>query len=167
MNQFFIYADVPKETKAKLPKVSLPKDSYHVTLKFLGALDKSQQKQVKSTLKNLLKDQKDFTLKVKDYGTFHNRILHAEISRPEKLIQLKRKLNEAFGPDSPHRNYTPHITLSYAPTEKAFKPTKPKFVVSKINLSSITPPYKNEAGYTLKKRTRLEQFSDWIKNIKS
>lgn len=167
---YFIYAELPKETKEALPQISLPKSNYHATIKFLGELNPEQVSIVNRSLGTILQGQKDFTVKVKGYDTFPTNgggIYHAKLNNPLRLNQLKEKSNLAFGLDPRHPEYNPHITLDYHGGGTKPNPPIKKFKVNTISLAQVDGqmPYHPVASYTLPKRTRIEQFTDWIRNL--
>lgn len=164
-SNYFIYAKLPEETRKALPHVSIPKENYHITLKYLGAHTPGEVGKIQKTLPTLLEQHKDFTLKVPQYETFpHGKIYHADTNRPKRLLSLEQNLTKTLGRDKRYPNYHPHITLDYG-TGGATppKPKIPKFKINEIVLANADTRSTIQS-YKLQKRTLLEQFSDWLQN---
>lgn len=167
---YFLYAPVPEATQKELPQIDLPKKNYHITLKYLGAKLPVQEQELAQQLSKVLQNQKTFTTRVRGYGDFNGRVYHAQINKPKKLIDLKHKLNKVLGPDVIHREYKPHVTLSFNVPQNAPSPKVHPFEIKQVILGTTSnadryEPYTRVQTYDLKQRHILERFTDWIRNI--
>ena len=169
---YFVYAKLKEDTKRVLPSITIPKSKYHITLKYIGPLQQDQVKAIAQQLQTVTERHKDFTLKVDKYDTFNKgRIYHAATNRPDRLLELRKDISRVIGPDAlgtTGRMYRPHITLDYGTGGNLPpKPKVPKFIIDKVVFSKVQgwkSPYGTIAQYPLEKRTRTEQFVDWLKN---
>ncbi len=94
-----------------------PAEKLHVTLRFLGDLDKPTVKRVADALDDV--DHPWFALGLRGVGVFPlrgpPRILWAGIDDPEPVSSLRRAIDRALSPlglETEHRKYHPHATLA-------------------------------------------------------
>lgn len=127
----FISVEVPEKVKSRMMEVKkelAPLDPYirwvrpegiHLTLKFLGNIDPSQEEAVSTCIKGVVKDVRPFAVKLSGAGVFPNnrypRVLWIGIIEgQEQLSSIYQGLEEGlkrqgFKPES--RPFRPHLTL--------------------------------------------------------
>lgn len=169
---YFIYARVPDETKQQLPKISIPKENFHVTLKYLGPKSPEELEIIKNTLNRVLEDKRDIPVSIEEYATFPNSsIYHAKTNTSARLKELKHELNRTLGPDTIHRKFRPHVTLSYS-ADKIKATGSPKPDINDFNLSEIIlarassryEPYAQIAKHILPERNIFQKTYDWFRD---
>lgn len=129
---YFIAIDIPEpvETHLDAHKEMLekqlfgtfePKEKYHITLKYLGNLSEEQLSSVKQILQDRLKEQKRFTLYVKDLNFFPGiekaRVAWIGAFAPE-LYTMQKEIEDSMKKFSQSEKFQAHITLarlSYPP----------------------------------------------------
>jgi len=91
----------------------------HLTLKFLGEIDREKVAQIKNVLKRILKKYRPFSLRFKGTGSFPPgkkaaRVLWVGIEEEESLERLQSELEaelEKIGFPKEERRFHPHLTL--------------------------------------------------------
>ena len=146
-------------------------NDYHITLVFLGSVNKEQLSSIINNVSDAIKEQKAFVLDILGLGIFgaqaSPRIFWGRVNEVRGLYQLqeivhKTCLAEGFPLDS--RPYHPHITFARKwggdkefkvdnlttqnPFEKGLSFQVNKIVLYKSNLDS-TPKYQPIATFTL------------------
>lgn len=131
--RLFIAIELPDDIKNDLTGLHnndnirwVPKDQVHLTLKFVGQLDRSRTEMLKSELKSICFN--PFELKLKGVGFFPEkgvpRVYWAGISHNDSLIELQKKVEEAAvstGAEKDKYSYKPHITLGRIKNDKINK----------------------------------------------
>ena len=123
--KIFIAINLPKEIKYELYSIQgrlknlgkvvwVPKKNFHLTLKFLGYIDKSKLALVKEKLAKL--KFKKFKLTLNDIGFFPNaskpRVVWIGISPANKFIELQHNIDgELLSLFPEPEKFTSHITL--------------------------------------------------------
>jgi len=120
---FFTPLEV-EEVKKRVEKLKIEgrwteEANLHITLKFLGEVERERAEQMASFLKKKLSRVKPFSLSFKGLGIFERggrpQILWAGVERKEELLSLKRAVEEACAPFGFRREeiegFKPHITL--------------------------------------------------------
>lgn len=93
-------------------------DNLHLTLKFLGEVDKDKYKNIKSVLYNLNTEIYTIDLEVSTLGSFireDNELIWVGIENNRKLKKLQIALEEEFekiGFKRENRKFKPHITIA-------------------------------------------------------
>jgi 2'-5' RNA ligase len=95
-------------------------DNFHITLKFLGEIDKQQSEEITKALEKIAGKHKSFKLKLQDIGQFKGRenirTLYVGLGgNTDALKQLNvdtEAAMELLGFKKEGRPYTPHITIS-------------------------------------------------------
>lgn len=93
-------------------------DNLHLTLKFLGEVDKDKFKNIKSVLYNLNTEINTIDLEVSTLGSFireDNELIWVGIENNRKLKKLQIALEEEFekiGFKRENRKFKPHITIA-------------------------------------------------------
>ncbi|NMB09836.1 MAG: RNA 2',3'-cyclic phosphodiesterase [Tissierellia bacterium] len=93
-------------------------DNLHLTLKFLGEVDKDKYKNIKSVLYNLNTEINTIDLEVSTLGSFireDNELIWVGIENNRKLKKLQIALEEEFekiGFKRENRKFKPHITIA-------------------------------------------------------
>lgn len=93
-------------------------DNLHLTLKFLGEVDKDKYKNIKSVLYNLNTEINIIDLEVSTLGSFireDNELIWVGIENNRKLKKLQIALEEEFekiGFKRENRKFKPHITIA-------------------------------------------------------
>ncbi|WP_240374561.1 RNA 2',3'-cyclic phosphodiesterase [Bacillus piscicola] len=95
------------------------REDYHITLFFLGNVEKIMLENSLQEMNNLIEPLSSFSLSLTVPGSFGQspspRIFYAGTERPEQLVKLQRKTAdcmEMFGFPSEKRKYRPHITIA-------------------------------------------------------
>ncbi|WAA10078.1 RNA 2',3'-cyclic phosphodiesterase [Fervidibacillus albus] len=95
------------------------KEDYHITLAFLGYVEKNQLNKTAEMLREVTKGEHSFPLTFKGVGTFgakaSPRIFWADVFPSEPLIEMQRKvadLCKLCGHRSDGKPFRPHITLA-------------------------------------------------------
>ncbi len=131
--RLFIAVNIPKRSKKLIKnKVEMIKPeitenikwvkskNWHLTLKFLGEVEKKKISDIKKTL-NLLEDRfNSFSLNFKGIGAFPHlnqpQVVFIQVEKgKEKLIELHKKVDEKLqeqGFKSEDRSYHPHLTIA-------------------------------------------------------
>lgn len=94
----------------------VPRENFHITLKFLGKVREPDADDIDETLSKI--KSKPFTLRIEGLGSFGDkdrpRSVYAAITRSEPLERLAEKIAVATTPLIEHkdkRKFIPHITL--------------------------------------------------------
>jgi RNA 2',3'-cyclic 3'-phosphodiesterase len=124
--RLFVGLELPKEIKNELFKIqkSIPnnlvkvkwvaKKNLHLTLKFLGEIDKEEIEEIKNRL-NKIKF-KPFEVKLTKFGFFSNsgnvRVLFAELFPKKNIINLQQKIDgELLSLFKNDQKFNPNLTL--------------------------------------------------------
>ena len=144
-------------------------DQLHLTLRFIGEVDRHQADDVALALGTIR--QPRFDIALSGLGTFVRRgrpvNLWAGVAPQEPLKSLHKKIDQAVqraGVEAEHRAYSPHITLARLPRsggpiaawlEQAGNLSSPAFTADSFNLyeSDLTP---KGAVYSIVERYKLE-----------
>jgi 2'-5' RNA ligase len=129
--RLFIAINLPEEWKETLSK---PMESIawiakgvhwvepkgmHLTLKFLGDVEREQMETLTNLLKPIAESSPGFHVRIAGTGAFPSprrpRVFWAGISAPEELLRLQRRIDEAtqllgFPPED--REFKPHLTVA-------------------------------------------------------
>jgi 2'-5' RNA ligase len=124
--RLFLGINLPEYLKnalsAELPRFGylkfrqIPKENWHVTLKFIGEVGERELHYIQETLPPLVSRFKQFELVVKDVGFLNKRIFAFNLERSPKLFALFRLIDEKLGAcgalrKERYRTFTPHITV--------------------------------------------------------
>jgi RNA 2',3'-cyclic 3'-phosphodiesterase len=146
-------------------------DDYHITLAFLGSVDKTKLDLVIDSIKESIKEEKVFPLQIQGINIFGNnkspRIFWASVNHEEQLHHLQAKVYKGcieVGFTLEDRGFNPHITLARNWTGPEFDPkilqtnnpfrkephsfTVQEVVLYKTNLEK-TPKYEPIATFSL------------------
>lgn len=129
----FIAADFPPETITKIGKITvdlqqeLPggalkwvsTDNMHLTIKFIGEIQKNKIAQVKEIMTDTLKGQPSFKIGIQNLGTYPHinnpRVIWLGITQGAPLVEIHNRLDcalEKLNVRSDRREYSPHLTLA-------------------------------------------------------
>lgn len=133
---------------------------YHVTLKFLGDVEKAEQRHLKEAAEPIAAAMLPFFVSPQPFGAFPNvaypSVLWAGVANNPELDRLRIRLDRAMaglGFRTDHRRYKPHVTVarcvpqtalieSRFPNERLFAP----FIVSRFVLMQTLPPEERANG---------------------
>jgi len=94
-------------------------DKMHLTIKFIGEIQKNKIDQVKDILTNSLEDHASFEIGIQHLGTYPHiknpRVIWLGITEGAPLIEIHNQLDEALEKvaiKADRREYTPHLTLA-------------------------------------------------------
>lgn len=94
-------------------------EDYHITLAFLGAINKEVLMKLQNSLQEICEEHSPFALTVDRVGTFGQvdspRVLWFGINEEVKLYQLQKDVYEScirLGFELDQRAYSPHITIA-------------------------------------------------------
>lgn len=126
----FIAAHIPEEIREKINKYIMEikpqwegvkwenHNKLHVTLKFLGEIERSIVGKVEDILNGMLPIYSPFEMTVSSFGGFPNlkdpRILFIGLSKNHELMRLQSEIEkrlETLGFQKAKRIFTPHITV--------------------------------------------------------
>ena len=125
MYRLFVAIELPEWVKAELSGLSfglpgahwVPDDQLHLTLRFIGEVDKIQFEEIAQALTEVQLD--PFDLALEGVGTFPPRgtptVLWVGLEKSEPLGQLRRRVESALqqaGVQPEGRKFSPHITLA-------------------------------------------------------
>ena len=129
----FIAADFPPDILTKAGKITadlkqevpggaikwVSTDKMHLTIKFIGDIQKNKITRVKELMTNILHDQPSFKIGIQNLGTYPDinnpRVIWLGITQGAPLIEIHKKLDEALTDlkvRSDRRKYSPHLTLA-------------------------------------------------------
>lgn len=125
MYRLFVAIELPEWVKAELSGLSfglpnanwVPDEQLHLTLRFIGEVDKVQFEEIAQALTEVQLD--PFDLVLEGIGTFPPRgtprVLWVGVEKSEPLLQLRHRVDSALGqagvpPEG--RKFSPHITLA-------------------------------------------------------
>lgn len=121
-----IFAIVPKELAKQFPSLGKHDSSKpHITVLFIGKVPKKQEELLKKTIKEVLKDQKPFKVKLDDRVSYFPATKQSDNCKVAKikiisddLHELNKKLKKAVKDagiemEDNFPTYKPHITLEY------------------------------------------------------
>lgn len=175
--RLFVALDLPAEVKSSLAGITggligakwVPEDNYHLTLRFIGDINRHQAEDVDLALAGLRA--RGFDLTINGVGVFEKAgkpsTLYANIERSPGLDHLRAKIETALqrvGLEAERKRFTPHITLakldmvphaklaSWLQTRNLFKlPPVPVeyFTLFSSALGGETPVYTPEVEYQL------------------
>lgn len=125
MYRLFVAIELPEWVKAELSGLSfglpntnwVPDEQLHLTLRFIGEVDKVQFEEIAQALTEVQLD--PFDLVLEGVGTFPPRgtptVLWVGVEKSEPLLQLRRRVDSALnqaGVPPEGRKFSPHITLA-------------------------------------------------------
>lgn len=125
MSRLFIALDLPPEIKLQL--LQLPRAysgaswqtaaQMHITLVFIGDLDKSRMSELLETLSEIVAEPLNLALKGVDYfgSARYPRILFANVEKNPALEKLQKQLYKAVAAmdiELERKKYIPHVTLA-------------------------------------------------------
>jgi RNA 2',3'-cyclic 3'-phosphodiesterase len=125
MYRLFVAIELPEWVKAELAGLSfglpgahwVPDDQLHLTLRFIGEVDRVQFEEIGQALTEVQID--PFDLALEGVGTFPPRgkptVLWVGLEKSEPLLQLRRRVESALvqvGLPPEGRKFSPHITLA-------------------------------------------------------
>jgi 2'-5' RNA ligase len=101
-------------------------ENFHFCLKFFGSQSLSKIEKIKAAIKEVLKGQNEFLIRVETLGAFPTensiRVIWSGATKgTEELVKLAKELDSAFekiGIEKEKRPFTPHITLGRARSEE-------------------------------------------------
>lgn len=123
--RLFVAIELPEWVKAELSSLSfglpnanwVPDDQLHLTLRFIGEVDRFQFEEIATALTEVQLD--PFDLVLEGVGTFPPRgtpkVLWVGLEKSEPLQQLHRRVDSALhqaGVPPEGRKFSPHITLA-------------------------------------------------------
>lgn len=132
--RLFIAIPLPKAVKERLAGLQqpldglrwLPKEQYHLTLKFLGETDRRQSQKLRDRLSTI--SQSPLLLNIKGLGTFPQvgqpRVLWANVLKNGQLSNFQQHIEQlciSLGYDSANHSFNPHITLARMSQESALE----------------------------------------------
>jgi len=135
--RLFVAIEIPAEIRARLQMLSggvpgarwVESESYHLTLRFLGGLDRPSAEEIDLSLAEL--SAPAFTLTLAGIGQFGGgrrvRAIWVGVDAEPALIHLARKVDRAIvaaGLPPDDRNFTPHVTIARlkdAPMERVMR----------------------------------------------
>lgn len=131
--RIFIAINLPKSIKNKLVKIQkklpgrkTPLENLHITLQFLGYLEKSQIKKLKDLVKRAGEGQKRFQINLIKVYSVQSRMLWAEAEENLILDNLAKKFAN-------HR-FNAHITLARGKISKFCKNINLSFTAKSIDI---------------------------------
>jgi RNA 2',3'-cyclic 3'-phosphodiesterase len=128
----FIAADLPQEILQKIEKITnyfktqtperavkwVEAEKIHLTIKFIGELQKNKLPAVKSSIQDALQGFSPFKVSVEGLGMFPNasrpRVIWIGIQGGEPLVELHNAIEESLiniGVKPERRGFHPHLTL--------------------------------------------------------
>ncbi len=125
MYRLFVAIELPEWVKAELSGLSfglpganwVPDDQLHLTLRFIGEVDRVQFEEIGQALTEVQLD--PFDLVLEGVGTFPPRgtpnVLWVGVEKNEPLLQLRRRVESALvqaGVTPEGRKFSAHITLA-------------------------------------------------------
>jgi len=125
MPRLFIGLEIPQNIATSLSIIQggvagarwIDPDSYHITLRFLGEVDRHLNLRLRDQLGQLECD--PFSIQIRgldSFGSSRNpRAIYARVGSSNPLMQLQKQLErniQLLGFDPVHRRFTPHITLA-------------------------------------------------------
>ncbi|MBC6404817.1 MAG: RNA 2',3'-cyclic phosphodiesterase [Rhodospirillales bacterium] len=125
MLRLFVALSLPEAVRAQLNGIAgrlsaarwLDRDSYHITLRFIGEIDGGLAGDLADELAGL--DGRGFELSLAGLGHFGDgpkaRALWARVEKTEPLLRLQQKVEQALrraGCKPERRRFTPHVTLA-------------------------------------------------------
>lgn len=114
-------SEIQKSLKVELGKLKwVPKDNFHLTLKFIGDVESRQVPKMAEGLKRTVQGRKPFTVNLAGLGGFPQihfpKVIWIGVNQGrEGLIQLQTAVEDALvvqGFDRETRSYSPHLTLA-------------------------------------------------------
>jgi 2'-5' RNA ligase len=123
--RLFVGIDLPWEIRERLDALEgnipgarwVPSENFHLTLRFIGEVDKHQAEEIDLALASLRA--RSFELTLAGVGTFakggREITLWAGVERSPKLEHLQNKIETALqriGLEPERRRFTPHVTLA-------------------------------------------------------
>lgn len=141
--RLFIAINIPKEVKDYLWKLKeefrgigkfnfVPKKNYHLTLKFLGEVDKDKLCSIKQKLSEI--NFNSFETSLYKIGDFNQKVLYVNLNPREKLIELAKKIDEQLIEYPNDFRFNDHITLARI---KSLKDEKRFGQLSKIDINHL------------------------------
>ncbi len=124
--RLFVAIDLPAETKRSLCKYKglfpeipakwVPQSNIHITLLFLGLVDRQKKNLVIESMKKVSLEESSFDLKIDRvaYDTLNKespRMIWAFLNESENLLRLKKSLDMAIK-NQKIKDFIPHITLA-------------------------------------------------------
>ena len=149
MLRLFVALALPEALRVELSALTggipgarwLPPDNYHLTLRFIGAVERWRAEEVDEALSAIRA--RPFDLALKGLGTFEKngriQALWVGVERTEALSHLQSKIETALqrvGLEPERRRFAPHVTI--ARTDRAEVPKLVSFVQAH-NLFRATP----------------------------
>ena len=125
MSRLFVAIDLPTAVRERLALMScglagarwVPPEQLHLTLRFIGEMDKQQQHRVEDALEEVLFA--PFTMRLEGIGFFPPRgrpnVLWVGVAKNPELQQLQKRIESAVvkgGGERDPRKFHPHITLA-------------------------------------------------------
>ena len=112
--------------KSKTDVKWITEDQMHLTLKFLGNIDKDKVRDIANTLSNISNNFKSFTISLSNIGAFPNlnrpRVIWLGIDKGAGYLKnLNEKIEnelEKLGFEKEDREFNPHLTLGRVKTSK-------------------------------------------------
>ena len=113
-----------KKSKADVKWIT--EDQMHLTLKFLGNIDKDKVQDISNTLSNISNNFKSFTISLSNIGVFPNlnrpRVIWLGVDKgADYLKNLSERIEnelEKLGFEKEDREFNPHLTLGRVKTSK-------------------------------------------------
>lgn len=116
------------------------KETWHLTLKFLGEQNKNLLNQIIEICKNAKNSLKSFTLRINGAGAFPNirlpKVIYLNIVQNDDLFKLYNHLETQLaiiGIPKEDRNFSPHLTLGRVKDPKALLLKSPDFLNLLLN----------------------------------
>ena len=128
----FVAADLPPEVRDELARVvsalagarprglrTVRPEGVHLTLKFLGNVQRSEVPAVASAISSVVREHRPFTVEIGGFGAYPGerspRVLWTGVNSPEALFNLQADIEKSltslgFSTDS--RPWSPHLTLA-------------------------------------------------------
>lgn len=125
MPRLFIGLEIPQNIATSLSTIRggvagarwIEPESYHITLRFLGEVDRHQNLRIRDQLEQL--ECEPVSIQISGLDSFGNnrnpRAIYAKVVSSLPLVQLQKQLErymQLLGFDPVHRHFTPHITLA-------------------------------------------------------
>lgn len=119
LNQLGLIIDFFKQQTTGLALKWVNKSNLHLTINFLGEIDKDVLLLTKKSLSQALADVQSFTFQISGLGMFPNknqpRVIWLGVNDTKPLIEIHRKINrnlQNHGISSDFRPFSPHLTIA-------------------------------------------------------
>lgn len=124
MARLFTALEIPEAIAFKLSMFQggvpgarwIERENYHITLRYFGETDPSQEQQISDALRQLEFAPLNISISgMKAFGTKRPRSIYAAVKLNEELLRMQKQQEysmQLIGLEPEHRKFTPHITLA-------------------------------------------------------